>query len=219
MLWKMYGETWNAECFVQTSNVRYGTANATIQRAYQNQNQSSMHPQVTPAGNSRMISPIQSSSTSSFASPPYTPMPQSQNSWLWELEKQQSWEKNNDYSLYYLLYQGLIFLHVNQEENGFLQAHYFHFARSFVSHHVLCFHHYLQNWQNLLECCVGPNMPMCNFLCFMPRLWQVLKRSSNVVTIFEIRSRYIDRLLNGDSCRSSLLLLPLLQETAALTNL
>ena len=28
----MYGETRNAECFVQTSNVRYGTANATAQR-------------------------------------------------------------------------------------------------------------------------------------------------------------------------------------------
>ena len=58
--------------------------------AYQNQNQSSMHPPVTPAGNSRVISPMQSSSTSSSASPPYTPMPQSQNSWLWELEKQQT---------------------------------------------------------------------------------------------------------------------------------
>ena len=57
---------------------------------YQNQNQSSMHPPVTLTGNSRMISPMQSSSTSSFASPPHTPMPQSQNSWLWELEKQQS---------------------------------------------------------------------------------------------------------------------------------
>ena len=34
--------------------------------AYQNQNQLSMHPPVTPAGNSRMISPMQSSSTSFF---------------------------------------------------------------------------------------------------------------------------------------------------------
>ena len=58
--------------------------------AYQNQNQSSMHPPVTPAGNNRMISPMQSPSTSSFASPPHTTMPQSQNSWLWKLEKQQS---------------------------------------------------------------------------------------------------------------------------------
>ena len=58
--------------------------------AYQNQNQFSMHPPVTPAGNNRMISLMQSSSTSSFASPPHTLMSQSQNSWLWELEKQQS---------------------------------------------------------------------------------------------------------------------------------
>ena len=58
--------------------------------AYQNQNQSSMHPPVTPAGDNRMISLMQSSSTSSFASPPHTLMSQSQNSWLWELEKQQS---------------------------------------------------------------------------------------------------------------------------------
>ena len=28
----MYGETRNTECFVQKSNVRYGTANATVQR-------------------------------------------------------------------------------------------------------------------------------------------------------------------------------------------
>ena len=42
--------------------------------AYQNQNQSSMHLSVTPAGNNRMISPMQSSSTSSFASPPHTPI-------------------------------------------------------------------------------------------------------------------------------------------------
>ena len=49
-----------------------------------------MHPPVTPAGNSRIISPMQSSSASSFASPPHTLMPQSQKSWLWELEKQQS---------------------------------------------------------------------------------------------------------------------------------
>ena len=33
---------------------------------YQNQNQLSMHPPVTPAGNSRMISSMQSSSTSFF---------------------------------------------------------------------------------------------------------------------------------------------------------
>ena len=32
ILRKMYGETRNAECFVQTSNVCYGTANATVQR-------------------------------------------------------------------------------------------------------------------------------------------------------------------------------------------
>ena len=54
---------------------------------YQNQNQSSMHPPLTPAGNNRMISSMQLSSTSSFASPPHTPMPQSQNFWLWELKK------------------------------------------------------------------------------------------------------------------------------------
>ena len=54
---------------------------------YQNQNQSSMHPSVTPAGNSRLISQVQWSSTSCFASPPHTTMPQSQNSWLWELRK------------------------------------------------------------------------------------------------------------------------------------
>ena len=58
--------------------------------AYQNQNQSSMHPAVTPAGDNRMISSMQSSSTSSFASLRHTPMSQSQNSWLWELENQQS---------------------------------------------------------------------------------------------------------------------------------
>ena len=54
---------------------------------YQNQNQSSMHPPLTPAGNNRMISSMQSSSTSFFASPPHTAMPQSRNSWLWELKK------------------------------------------------------------------------------------------------------------------------------------
>ena len=59
---------------------------------YQNQNQSSMHPPLTPAGNNRMISSMQLSSTSFFASPPHTPMPQSQNFWLRELKK------NNDYS-------------------------------------------------------------------------------------------------------------------------
>ena len=52
-----------------------------LYNAYQNQNQSSMHPPATPAGNSRMINPMQSSWTNSFASPPHTTMPQSQNSW------------------------------------------------------------------------------------------------------------------------------------------
>ena len=56
---------------------------------YQNQNQSSMHPPVTLAGNKHIISPMQSSSTSSFASPQHTPMPQKQNPWLQELEKQE----------------------------------------------------------------------------------------------------------------------------------
>ena len=94
----------------------------------------------------------------------------------------------------HLLYQGMAFLHVNHEEKQFLQAHYFHIAPPFASHQVLCFHRYLRNRQNLLECTfhlllgvnssVGPNMPMCNFLRFLPRLWQVFKRSSNVATIF-----------------------------------
>ena len=84
--------------------------------AYQNQNQSSVRPPVTPAANNRMISPMQSSSTSSFDSPPHTPMPQSQNSWLWELEKQQSQEKNNDYSFVIISLKALFLFFMETEE-------------------------------------------------------------------------------------------------------
>ena len=83
----MYGETRNAECFVQTSNVRYGTENATIQRL--SESKPSMHPPVTPAGNSRMISQMQSSLTSYFALPPHTPLLQSPYSKKQQLRKKQ----------------------------------------------------------------------------------------------------------------------------------
>ena len=78
-------EMWNVLCKHQMSNMEQQMRPYS---AYQNQNQSSMHPTVTLEFNNRIISPMQSSSTSSFASPPQTPMPQSQK--LWELEKQQS---------------------------------------------------------------------------------------------------------------------------------
>ena len=57
--------------------------------AYQNQNQPSMHPPVTPAGNSRMISQMQSSLTSYFALPPHTPLLQSPYSKKQQLRKKQ----------------------------------------------------------------------------------------------------------------------------------
>lgn len=45
-------------------------------------------PPITATANNCMVSPLQQTSSSSFSSPPQTPMPQSQNSWLWEIEKQ-----------------------------------------------------------------------------------------------------------------------------------
>lgn len=41
-------------------------------------------PPVTPTSSNLIGSPMQQSSSSSFSSPPQTPMPQSQNSWMWE---------------------------------------------------------------------------------------------------------------------------------------
>ena len=45
-------------------------------------------PPITATANNFMASPLQQTSSSSFSSPSQTPMPQSQNSWLWEIEKQ-----------------------------------------------------------------------------------------------------------------------------------
>jgi hypothetical protein len=53
-----------------------------------NQNPSNtQQPPVTPTGINRVVSPMQQSSSSSLSSPPPTPIPQSQNPWMWELEK------------------------------------------------------------------------------------------------------------------------------------
>ena len=45
-------------------------------------------PPIRATANNCMVSPLQQTSSSSFSSPSQTPMPQSQNSWLWEIEKQ-----------------------------------------------------------------------------------------------------------------------------------